>query len=351
MKKLKKVLICSMVCAAIFCGCKNTAQHVDVVEEVGEILKSNKTIKKEFADPVFEKYLRVALGNLDGELTEEELASVKQISIDTNSAFSIFYDGIVDGRISLDGKGDVEVPYDRKDDRHIQSLEDLEKLPNLEAVYINKHNYSSSEKLVEFRNFDFVENLPKLKAISGHSVADTLKPLENCHSLEVLSLTLSRAKNMEMEENEEEIENMEDKEDEEEIEPLLDLSPLKHCPNLTDLELWMNNYYIDISPLKQCKNLGSLTLYDISDEIDISPLAECPKLGVLDLSFRGDRVLDLSMFRGNDEIVAITVIHCNEIINFDALLDIPNLFAVRFPKEFENESVFQKLQEKGVMVR
>ena len=77
-----------------------------------------------------------------------------------------------------------ELEYDESKKLYIQSLEDLDKLPNLQSIILDSGNDD-----IYFKNFDFLKYLPNLKILSGGCSVPTLEPLKYCSSLEVLNLS------------------------------------------------------------------------------------------------------------------------------------------------------------------
>lgn len=293
MKKVWKMAVCGLVCAMAFCGCGTS-------ESVSEEANADRVVKKEFADPVFEKYLRSALGNLGGELTEGELGAIKQIGIGYwGNGMSISYNNVNE---NLNFSDDICVPYLTEESEwgdaqriYIQSLEDLEKLPNLEVVCLEGGN----DNVNVFKNFDFVKELPNLKVLTGTCAAPTLEPLRNCTALERLWLH-----------------------------SVNDISPLADCTNLRILELHMNESTGGFSALENLNQLEQLNIQFYSDtSFDANVLKDMKNLEHLE-------ILGASM--DNPEV----------------LLELPNLKEFYFFKDDIgiDDTILQQLRDKGVQM-
>lgn len=297
MKKVWKMAVCGLVCAMAFCGCGTS-------ESVSEEANADRVVKKEFADPVFEKYLRSALGNLGGELTEGELGAIKQIGFDPlGYAMGITYESYSDGYVDYDTA--IPVPYEttetnsyHEEELRIQSLEDLRMLPNLEAVYLMDDDYDS----VVFKNFNFVKDLPHLKELSGEYAGTSLEPLKHCKELETLRLDMATR-------------------------AVTDFSPLSQCTSLKNLDLnWALENEEAASVLENCTQVELLS-FRLSDSavLDLEPLKNFPNLK------------HLAIYDGTVE-------------NIDVLLELPNLEDVTLTCEGEEPDVIKTLLDSGVGV-
>ena len=297
MKKVWKMAVCGMVCAMAFCGCGAS-------ESVSEEANADRVVKKEFADPVFEKYLRNALGNLGGELTEGELGAIKQIGFDPwGYALGITYESYNEGNVDYDAA--IPVPYEtteingyREEELRIQSLEDLRMLPNLEAVYLMDDNYDS----VVFKNFNFVKDLPHLKELSGEYAGTSLEPLKDCKELEALRLNIT------------------------------------------------NGADIDFSPLSKCTNLKKLYLNDrLEKEEAAAVLENCSQVEELSFYLTDSTVLDLSPLQNFQNLKHLTIFY-GTVENIDVLLELPNLQDVSLACEGQEADVIMELMDRGIGV-
>ncbi len=199
------LLATCMVFMGLLVGCdsdskKATASisHEEETEQKEEIQTTivDESAPIKFADPTFEKYLRKAMGNMTGEITEEDLAEIKQIGIDINGkAFAISNIPYEYGTFSLSSAYnqanianyeflDPDNEYSKKP-LLIESLEDLEYFPNLQVLVINEMGEG-----VQVKNLDFLKSLPDLQCFYSNSLTGsvTLEPFAQCEKLKEINL-------------------------------------------------------------------------------------------------------------------------------------------------------------------
>lgn len=260
MKKLWKILSCSVLCVTALCGCSGgdksakdaTSISSQSIESVQSSEISDEVNYTVFYDAAFEKYLRNCLGKLSGDLTEDELGAIKKIGMDYNGyAMSISYNDATDGNNGIFESETqyVSREYDESKKLYIQSLEDLDKLPNLQSIVLDPIGGD-----IYFKNFDFIKYLPNLKFLTGWCSAPTLEPLKYCSSLEELNLYLKNHN-------------------------ITDFSCLENCKNLKKfhIEDYSGKLTIDLSQLKSFNNLEVICINGIKvDNEEI--LLELPNL-------------------------------------------------------------------------
>lgn len=255
-----------------------------------------------FTDPALEQNVRVLLDLPQGTIREKDL--------DDLYALCIF-----DGGMALDGEGAWEGPQEGTGT--VESLEDLSRLPQLQAVYYYGTNeellstLDGCSKLTAFyaagadtvlSDLSFLEGLDALRDFSADVAPGTdLSPLEGRSSLRSLYLSSRGALSLKGDELSELVElglssqsegavcTLELSQPMPALRSLMifggqipSLDMLANIPQLRSLELYGTNAgRWDLTPIGGLKELRLISLigqYD--DTFDLSPLAQCSALEV-----------------------------------------------------------------------
>jgi uncharacterized protein YjbI with pentapeptide repeats len=89
----------------------------------------------------------------------------------------------------------------------------------------------------------------------------------------------------------------------------IDLTPLSGCTELEDLYIYNNHLYeIDLSPLRSCVNLKKINLYNNHiSSVDLEPLKECSHLQRLNLYANSLSEVDLSSLVNCKELTDLII--------------------------------------------
>lgn len=179
-----RTIILSLILAALFTAAGfAVGRFTDLFRKVPKVV---------FSEPLIEKAVRMQLGKERGELSPEELSSVKEIYIYGTEAFSdrdLFY----------------QCSIDNSNQGLIRTLDDLAYLPGLEELHIIYQGYMDISGVAGLPNLITVElkhmrisgiapiaDVPRLKhAILFCSGLYDVTPLENCPWLETLDIGLN----------------------------------------------------------------------------------------------------------------------------------------------------------------
>ena len=206
----------------------------------------------QFSDWALEYHVSSALGKDAGEITQQDLAQVRQLHICdiSGSVNEIAPDDT--GRTSKMGDGS-QVP-------HLSSLEDLKYFINLEELSLTAQDFTDLSPLSQLTNLTVLN-------LHNSNLSD-LSPLSGLTNLEVLDIGGNY------------------------LNTPTDLSPLRNLTNLRELYLDGVRNLTNLSPLESLTNLEVLDLgytgYDAmknrTDYMDLSFLSRLTKLKKLDLA-------------------------------------------------------------------
>lgn len=196
MRKLVLLLLVILLLA----GCSNKGN----AGAVNNTVPNNSTSDSvKFTDSIFEKYFRLSINKLDGDLSKDELSAVKQLKLD-NGDFKFSYqpyEMIQRETVSESGKiyyiiennSKFNVVYkilteDKKEIIKPSTTEDLKLFTGLE--YLEVSSWPPGEW--PLYNFEFVKYMPEIKYIKVEQSPHDLTPLKNCSKLEYLGLDFSQ---------------------------------------------------------------------------------------------------------------------------------------------------------------
>lgn len=167
MKKLICLLI-SIILMVSLCACGATEVDTKKVSDVKNKVEKSNSI--EFADSLLEQYIRVALGKLQGEITQDDIDTITKLQFHAFGyiAYSTRDWELEDSEDSSEMIGDMYEPLPtlvRAEDSEYKtkyekestfpiSLEDLEKFTKLQALEISKD---------DIKNYNYLSKLTNLK--------------------------------------------------------------------------------------------------------------------------------------------------------------------------------------------
>jgi len=118
----------------------------------------------------------------------------------------------------------------------------------------------------------------------------------------------------------------------------INLTPLKHCSNLS--ELWMGRnrlVTLNLSPLRECQSLTKLYLNSNSlEEIELEPLSFCTQLEEIDLSANLLISFSFKPLQNCSNLKCIWIKdNPLDFLNITPLLGLPNLVTFEYPEHTE----------------
>ena len=180
MKKLLCLLF-SLLFTLSVCGCAKLGDNIPKLEN-----------DIDFQEPLFEKYVRVAVGKLDGDILQSDLDTIKKLYVGFGMEYSTSdYEFCLNEDKTESNIGDMfgELPRLTRDpgdeyanDQDIDeplTYEDLKYFKNMQALSIFSQNLRTAEFLKELKNLQYLDiDLGQYPLDLNHIKSEKLVSLE-----------------------------------------------------------------------------------------------------------------------------------------------------------------------------